>query len=749
MVVRDQDADAVDVLGRGQTAYKDANTDPPSLAGFPRRDHGAARGRRAGPELDGSADPPDVRARRARAAGRRFGRRRHGSVEEPRNPGLAGIPRVDGAPAGGDTCLVESRRERDGGELRARDRSRYEFMQRATQDAVWDWDVASNDAWWNDRQYELLGYDRGVTPGFEVWVARIHPDDRARVIASFERFLTSAESRWEDEYRLQLPGGRVVALVDSGYVERDHAGRPVRVIGVARDVTAIRAAERGLRESEERFRQIAESIDAVFYLVNRTGTELIYVSPAYETIWGRPCRELYQELDRWQHAIEPEDRPLVNERRLERQLAGEFDVTYRVRRPDGTLVWIRDRAFPVRDARGAVIRIAGVATDVTAVRELEAQVAQMQKLDSIGRLAGGIAHDFNNLLTVILTAGDLLARSRALAGSARDDLDQIQLAAQRAAALTRQLLAFARRQPAAATEVDLNAVCAESEQLLRRLIGERIELVTVLDRELGAVRADRAQLEQVVLNLAVNARDAMVDGGRLTVATGNQTVRRPIVEPQARVEPGEYVVLAVSDQGTGITPEVRAHLFEPFFTTKPAGQGTGLGLATVYGIVRAAGGQILVDSGPGRGATFRVFLPRIARATTAPALTALPGPAGTGETVLVVEDEPIVRTAAARALARHGYRVIEAGDGQQALARCRDLAGAVDLVIADVIMPGMPTGDLVAALREACPRIRVVLTSGYDGGAARGAASHASHGFLAKPYSTVSLLAHVREALDR
>jgi PAS domain S-box-containing protein len=398
---------------------------------------------------------------------------------------------------------------------------------------------------------------------------------------------------------------------------------------------------------------------------------------------------------------------------------------------------------------GKLIRVWGTQRDVSDQRHLEEQFRQAQKMEAVGQLAGGIAHDFNNLLTAILGNTQLLLRDLPPGDAKRGDVEEIRKASERAASLTRQLLAYSRRQMLQPEVLDLNVVVAEMDKMLRRLIGEHIALVTVLSPDLGRVRADPNQIEQVLVNLAVNARDAMADGGKLTIATANVELDETFAQAHLGSVPGPYSMITVTDTGTGMDATVRAHLFEPFFTTKEVGKGTGLGLATVYGIVKQSDGYISVYSEPGRGATFKIYLPRIA----APADTA-PPPAKSGadrgtETILVVEDEPAVLTLSRRALEAQGYLVLAAADATAALRLVERHGGTIHMLLTDVVMPGRSGRDLADSLAAQRPGIRVLYMSGYPGdGVVQHGELPPGSAFLQKPFSPDTLARKVRDVLD-
>jgi PAS domain S-box-containing protein len=406
---------------------------------------------------------------------------------------------------------------------------------------------------------------------------------------------------------------------------------------------------------------------------------------------------------------------------------------------------------PVRDPAGVITSFVAVKRDITNDLSLEAQLLQSQKMEGFGRLAGGVAHDFNNLLSVILSytqcaidgvrPGDLLG----------EDLLEVKKAADRAVTLTRQLLAFSRKQVLQPVALDLNPTATEVEKMLRRVLGSDIEFVLVLAPDLGVVRADPGQIEQVLMNLAVNARDAMPEGGRLTIETSNVDIEAEHAAHVGTVVPGPYVLLAISDTGCGMDHRTLARLFEPFFTTKAKGRGTGLGLSTVYGIVKQSGGNIAVSSAPGHGSTFKIYLPRDLSVTAAPALKrSFTPPRVTGtETILVVEDEELLRKVAQRTLGASGYTVLTAANGDAAVEASRRYAGDIQLLLTDVVMPGMGARALADALVKERPSLKVLYMSGYtdDSIVQRGVLDAGTH-FLAKPFTGASLAGKVREVLD-
>lgn len=509
-------------------------------------------------------------------------------------------------------------------------------------------------------------------------------------------------------------------------------------------------AEAALRESEERFRQVVESIHEVFWMTDVEHREMLYISPGYETIWGRPTAHLIKAPNAWLDAIHPEDRERVAEAMRTKQATGEYDETYRIVRPDGSVRWIRDRAFPVQRNGEPVTRVAGVAEDVTERKLLEAQFLRAQRMEAIGTLASGVAHDLNNILAPMLMAASLLKESVSDARD-REMLQMVERSAERGADLIRQLLSYSRGMPGARVPVQPKHLLREVEGLIRETFPREIKITFTLKKDLWPVVADATQLHQVMMNLCVNARDAMPEGGTLKVSAQNVEFNDEQVARWPGARPGPFVAIRIEDTGTGIAPENLPRIFNPFFTTKEVGKGTGIGLSTAFGIVNNHGGFITVDSRLGEGTAFDVYLP-VALDSVAPEAAAGEKPAqrGEGEVILVVDDEEPIREATRHVLMQNGYRVVTAVNGRHALTVFLAHRNDVKLVITDVMMPEMGGGTLARALRVLAPGLKILATSGLE--ADRQHREFASLGgaeILQKPCGAATLLDAVRRTLDQ
>jgi PAS domain S-box-containing protein len=530
-----------------------------------------------------------------------------------------------------------------------------------------------------------------------------------------------------------------------------------QLLGLSRNYTQalqlVHGQAESLRKSEEWLATTLRSIGDGVIATDANG-QVTFLNPVAATLtgWtqeearGRDLQEVFRVVDA--STRQEIEGPTARVHR-EGIAAGQVNPTVLIAR-DGTALPIDNSGAPIQDAADNLIGTVMVFHDITERKQLEAQLLQAQKMESVGRLAGGVAHDFNNLLTAIFGYAEMAAEHLEANSTPYNCISNLQKAASRAADLTRQLLAFARKQVIEPKIIDLNALVLDIDKILRRLLGEDIELITLSGACLGATKVDPGQFEQILVNLAVNARDAMPEGGKLTIETGNMTLDAEYAAHHADVIPGEYVMLAVSDTGMGMSAEIQRHVFEPFFTTKDPGKGTGLGLATCYGIVKQSGGHIWLYSEPGQGTTFKIYLPRVRKTTETVAaqeiLTKKPG--GT-ETILLVEDEPSVRDIALHALREQGYTVLEAVNGVEALQVVRAYNDRIALVVTDVVMPHMGGRELVEQLKATRPECMALYTSGYtDNAVVRHGVLDAGTAFLQKPFTPTTLVRRVREVLD-
>jgi PAS domain S-box-containing protein len=514
-----------------------------------------------------------------------------------------------------------------------------------------------------------------------------------------------------------------------------------------RDLTEEKHAEQALRRSEASYRGLVEHAAYGIYRATADGRFLM-VNPALFTMLGFPSADDLLKMDASRDVyVDPAARARILAR-CEQFGSAIEEVAWR--RRDGSVITVRLNGRPVRAPDGTIECFEFIVDDVTEQRALEERLRQTQKMEAVGRLAGGIAHDFNNLLTAILGSVDFLRQALGPEHPEHAETEEIQKAAVRAADLTRQLLAFSRQQVLAPKVLDVDALVTNLEKMLRRLIGEDVELRFVAKASRAAVLADPGQLEQVIVNLVVNARDAMPRGGKLTIETATVDLDAGYAWEHGTVEPGRYVMLAVTDTGVGIDRAAQARLFEPFFTTKEFGKGTGLGLATVYGIVKQSGGYIWVYSEPGQGATFKVYLPRVEPAGEPVAAPQPPARAlGGTETILLAEDEAAVRTLARRILEKHGYKLLLAATGRDGVQVAEQHAAPIDLLVTDVVMPEMGGRELAQRLTALQPGLKVLYLSGYtDDAIVHHGVLDAGVAFLQKPFKPDDLVRKIRAVLD-
>lgn len=593
---------------------------------------------------------------------------------------------------------------------------------------------------------ELLGYQHSDFIGKQLWEIGAFRD----ILANKTNLAELQRKRYIRYENLPLVT-KTDTLIYVEFVSNSYEvnGRSIIQCNI-RDITERKIAADAVKESETRFRQLAENISQVFYLFDPEMTQMLYVSAAYEKIWDRSCESLYANPRSWGDSIHPDDIARVMSIVAPQGTIVPSDTEYRILRPDGSERSIRARTFPIRDARGQVYRYAGLAEDVTAQKNTERQLLQGQKMEAVGRLSGGIAHDFNNLLTVILGHASILELSE-LSANVKDSLSEIRKAAERAAKLTRQLLLFARQEKMQLQYIDVDSSIAQTIKMLKRILGEDIDLDFRPSPTPLHVRADPGMLDQVLMNLAVNARDAMPQGGRLIIETAMKEFDAESASRSPLMRVGAFAVISVSDSGFGISAEILPRIFDPFFTTKEVGKGTGLGLATAFGIVQQHNGWMMVYSEVGYGTTFRVYLPldkpagELQKANEEPHTLI-----GGHETILVVEDETGIQNLVIKYLTRLGYEVLTAGTAAEALKVFAGRRQDIALLLTDMVMPGGSTGaELGRHLLRENPGLKIIYSSGYsDIRISDSLVLTEGINFLAKPFSLPALGEIIRNKLD-
>ena len=600
---------------------------------------------------------------------------------------------------------------------------------------------------YNSASYEkVLGYSVEELKSTSAF-AQIHPEDVERVKAADDQTRKTGSGNTV-EYRLRHKDGSWRVFESTASIIYSAKGPTGKLVIVNRDVTERRNAVEALKRSEASFRSVVEHAPYGICRADRDGN-LLEANPALHRMLGSENPEglLTRNLSTDVFS-DPRDFARLTE--LVESSRDFRDVELTWRKLDGSPLTVQCSGRGISESKQLAGHLELFAQDVTGRMILERQLRMAGKMEAIGRLSGGIAHDFNNLLGVIIGYSKLI---RQRVDPRQTELvefaEEVEKAGQRAAALTRQLLAFSRQQILTPVILDLNALVSDMQKMLPRLIGEDVALEIDLYPDLGTVKADRSQIEQVIMNLAVNARDAMPTGGKLRIETANAQIDELYARHHAGAKPGRYVLLTVSDSGIGMTPETVTHIFEPFFTTKEMGKGTGLGLATIYGIVKQSGGYIWVDSTLGEGSTFRIFLPLVLEEPTLQESPQKTTESGGNETILLVEDAEPLRKLASRFLENHGYRVLQARDGNEALAVTRNLTGPIDLLLTDVVMPGMNGRVLAERLLPRYPSMKVLYMSGYTDSFIAG------HGVLEpgialihKPFGEEALLATVKKVLQ-
>jgi two-component system cell cycle sensor histidine kinase/response regulator CckA len=600
---------------------------------------------------------------------------------------------------------------------------------------------------YNSPSYQkILGYspqELRTSSAFE----QIHPEDLIRVKQAAEMARRTGIGSTV-EYRFRHKNGDWLVLESTSSVICNANGEPEKLLIVNRNITERKRAEEALWRSEASFRSVVEDAPYGIYRAKITG-QFLQVNPALQRMLGYKSAQDLLDADLatqvFRHATECQ-----RMNGLLADLEEMKDVELEWRRQDGKPITVRCSGHRVNDSNGAPAYFEVFAEDVTEKRVLERQLRMAQKMEAIGRLSGGIAHDFNNLLGVIIGYSGVLKKILRPEQPSYEHAVEIEKAGQRAASLTRQLLAFSRQQVLTPSVLNLNSLVSDMEKMLPRLLGEDVEVSLRLDSSLGNVKADQSQIEQVIMNLAVNARDAMPAGGKLKILTANVHLDEAYTRDHPGSKVGQYVMLAITDTGTGMDAETLAHIFEPFFTTKERGKGTGLGLATVYGVVKQSNGYIWVDSAPGKGSSFQIYLPiHSARACAAEPKPGCPEKPCGSETILVVEDADPLRKLTQAFLEANGFRVLSAAGGTEALAVAGRHGSAIDLLLTDVVMPGMNGRELAEQLSLRQPGIKVLYVSGYtDTFIAGHGVLQAGTNLLHKPFTEQVLVGKVRETLD-
>ena len=591
---------------------------------------------------------------------------------------------------------------------------------------------------------QMMGYESPDAMLGLHWQEIYDPGD-VRLWREGVREALNTQGRWFGQISLRRRDGTLLP------VEMSVASLPNGVTAcIGHDISARKEAEKARVEAESKFRMLIEQVAAISYIAELgTKGQWLYVSPQIEAITGYSAEEWLTQSQEWMRHVPPEDHPVIEAAEAGALRGQRFQAEYRIAKKDGSVVWVSDTAVVVPGSDSHPV-MEGIIVDITERKQLETQLQQSRRVEAVGRLAGGIAHDFNNLLTIIRGYTELALQRPGIPPEMRADVMQVENAAERASVLVRQLLAFSRRQVLQPKIIDLNSIVVGLEKLLGRLIGENIQMVTRCAPDVGSVKADPSQVEQVIMNLVVNARDAMPKGGRLTVETLNVELDFTYARDHVTVKSGPYVMLAVSDTGIGMSPETMAHIFEPFFTTKGGGQGTGLGLSTVYGIVKQSGGYIWVYSEPGQGTAFKVYLPRVEeKAENKPEPATAPATKKGNETILLVEDEEAVRDLACMVLSAKGYTILRAENWREAEHLCTTHAAEIHLLLTDIVMPGLGGRELARRILVRRPRTRVLYMSGYtDSVLAQGGVLEEDVSFLQKPFTPAVLAQKVREVLD-
>ena len=610
---------------------------------------------------------------------------------------------------------------------------------------TWDLDMLTGHAVLNERAANIAGYRLDeITPTIDFWKSSLHPDDIPHTLRAFGDHLAGHTDSYEADYRVKTKSGEYKWVsARAKIVERDAGGRALRLIGVFEDITKRKQTE---GQEKSLFKAIEQAADGII-ITDPSGT-IQYVNPAEEALTGYSRDELIGgkpsifKTGKHNGKFYDDLWGAINSGRV---WAGRFIN----KRKDGTEYHEDATISPVCDKSGNLTNFVAVKHDVTRHIELQAQLFQAQKMEAIGTLAGGFAHDFNNKLQVIGGYLDLILFNKDLAQTIKPDLEVIKQTVDSCAELINGMMVFSRKAPVELHPIRLNKLVAQASSILCRSIPKMIEIDLSLAEDLWTIRGDRTQIDQILVNLSLNARDAMRDGGKLFIRTQNTLLDEEFLRPYANAKPGRYVLLSVADTGAGMDYETLEHIFEPFFTTKEAGKGTGLGLSVVYGIVENHGGKIICDSEPSVGTTFRIYFPAIAGVSEDQRCEKTEPAKGQGETILVVDDEPSFISIISRTLNRSKYEVITASNGNEALELYEKNQEGIRLVVLDLIMPGMDGRECLQALRKMDPKVRVLVASGgLKPGMEEGLKDAGAIGFIAKPFDMPQLMETIRKIID-
>ena len=629
-------------------------------------------------------------------------------------------------------------------ERRASDEQFHELMAHLRQ-VFWIKNAADDAVLYVSPAYETIGGRtcQSLYENFQTFLDAVHSEDRERVGRAMAG--QRETGGYEEEYRIRRPNGDIRWIWARSYPVCNAEGQVIRFAGIAEDITERKALE----HDQARLAAIVEYSDDAIVSMSLDGVVISWNDGAErqygytdEEMIGRPICVLFPP-DHYQEYLQ------IMKKVRQGEAISSYDTVRK--RKDGTLINMSVSISPIETRAGEAVGASKVARDISKVKKLEEQFRQAQKLEAMGRLAVGVAHDFNNLITVISGYSAVLLDTLPPGFPARDLLAEIKNAGERAASLTRQLLIFSRKQVLEMRVVELNSLIAKSENMLKRLVGEDVDMVTVLDPTLGRINTDPGQMEQVLMNLVINARDAMPQGGKLTIETANAVLDQTYGSSHAQVNPGPYVMLAVSDTGSGMDDQTKARIFEPFFSTKAEGKGTGLGLAMIYGFVKQSGGHVFVYSEPGLGSTFKIYLPEVQDAlSVVPSVTVIEDTPHGDETILLVEDDAAVRALARRVLQTCGYTVLEAAHGDEAVQMAGTHPGKIHLLVSDVVVPGINGRRLAERIVALKPGIKVLFLSGYsDNAVIRHGILASEIAFLQKPFTPNVLARKVRDTLDQ